>query len=61
MNRTIQEQHSQLSTQNLEPEGNSFWVETWCGSSVFCDGEWVDHIHGYMKVLAIDKYKVGIL
>lgn len=50
----------QLSAQNLEPEGNSFWVEVNWGASVWCDGIWADYIYGHMKVHAIDKYEDGI-
>ena len=51
---------NQLSAQNLEPEGNSFWVETSWSAPVFCDGEMVDVIYGHMKVHAINVYKDGI-
>ena len=51
----------QLSAQNLEPEGNSYWIETNWWVPVFCDGEMVDWVHGYMKVHAVEKYKDGIL
>jgi hypothetical protein len=51
---------TQLSAQNLEPNGNSYWVETFWSVPVFCDGEHVDWIYGIMKVHVVDKYEDGI-
>ena len=50
---------NQLSAQNLEPSGNSFWLEQNWSTRVYCDGIWVDVIYGYMKVHAVDIYKDG--
>ena len=51
---------TQLSAQNPEPEGNSYWVETFWSAPVWCDGIWADWLYGNMKVHAIDKYEDGI-
>lgn len=50
----------QLSAQNPEPEGNSYWVESTFGTYVICDGEFTDWIGGVMKAHVVDKYKDGI-
>lgn len=47
----------QLSAQNFNPNGNSWWVEQSWGTSVYCDGEWVDYIYGVMKLHVVDFYK----
>lgn len=52
---------NQLTAQNLNPEGNSFWIEESWGTIVWCDGINVDFIYGTMKVHAVEQYKDGIL
>ena len=51
---------TQLSAQNPEPEGNSWWIEKTFGTYVYCDGELIDWIGGVMKAHVVDKYKDGI-
>ena len=51
---------TQLSAQNPEPEGNSWWIEKTFGTYVLCDGVFVDYIYGHMKAHVVDKYKDGI-
>jgi hypothetical protein len=52
---------NQLSAQNFNPKGNSFWIEQGWGTRVYCDGIWVDFISGYMKCHAVEQYKDGVL
>ena len=51
---------TQLSAQNPEPEGNSWWIEKNFGTYVICDGEFTDWIGGVLKAHVVDKYKDGI-
>jgi len=50
----------QLSAQNPEPEGNSYWVENTFWTPVFCDGVFIEWVSGYMKAHVVEQYKEGV-
>lgn len=51
---------TQLSAQNPEPEGKSYWLEGTFGTYVLCDGVFKDWIGGVMKIHVVEIYKDGI-
>ena len=51
---------TQLSAQNPEPEGNSYWIEKTIWTPIMCDGVLEEWISGNMKIHVVDKYKDGI-